>query len=262
MNRFKKVVLGLTVVAALALGVAGAAGISRPSGRPTIPTPTYTPYPTATYTPSPASTMTSTYPPSPTATMPTATMEPTPTPINPPTFFLFWPFRKGTKYQRNDPWGRDSVVDRDPTPGKVEAYDPKIPTRCSGGVCVADNHTGIDIGVPSGTIFNASANLIIIDFQIVPGYQGRPVGVIIVDYGNGFIGRYGHTELLPEFKKGDFVPACTPFGRVTESDIGASHLHFEIQKNGRYVDPYDSTVRPTGVSLWRKYNEPEYCPNY
>jgi hypothetical protein len=82
-KRIFNALLGLAAVALVVGGVV-AAGISRPSGIPTIPTPTYTSY-TATYTPSPypTATWTPTYTPSPTPTM-TATPTHTPTPTNTP----------------------------------------------------------------------------------------------------------------------------------------------------------------------------------
>lgn len=163
-------------------------------------------------------------------------------------------------YQRNDYLGRDSVFDRKQAQGVVEEpYDPSIPIGCSGSVCVVDNHFGIDIGVGTGTQFVAAADLTITDFRTLSGYEGRPVGVIYVSYGNGYTGRYAHTQLLDGVSVGDFIPHCTPFGWVMDSDIGSSHLHFEILRS-RELDPYDSTVNPTGTSLWTVYNDPQYCP--
>jgi murein DD-endopeptidase MepM/ murein hydrolase activator NlpD len=142
----------------------------------------------------------------------------------------------------------------------VESYDPSIPVGCSGAVCVVDNHSGIDIGVPVGTHFVAAADLTVTDFRTVPGHERKPVGVIYVDYGNGYSGRYAHAQLAQGVSVGDFVRQCSQLGWVEESDIGASHLHFEIQRSGVPVDPYDSTLSPTGASLWTAYNAPQQCP--
>jgi murein DD-endopeptidase MepM/ murein hydrolase activator NlpD len=173
---------------------------------------------------------------------------------------LTWPFPKGTQYRRNDYLGRDSVFDRNPALGQVEPYDPAIPVGCSGSVCVVDGHTGIDVGVDVGTPFVAAAPLRITGFRTLPGQNGNQVGVILVDYGNGYTGRYAHAQLLDGVNVGDSIPRGQPFGYVEPSDIGASHLHFEIQRSGRPVDPYDSIVNPTGISLWTVYNDPQYAP--
>lgn len=178
----------------------------------------------------------------------------------PTTGFLTWPFPLGTHYTRNDYLGRDSVFDRNRALGIVEPYDPSIPEGCSGSVCVVDNHTGIDIGVEVGTAFVAAAPLQITGFETRPGQGGHQVGVILVDYGNGYTGQYGHAQLLGGVSIGDFIQRGQSFGYVEPSDVGASHLHFETQKTGTPVDPYDSVVNPTGISLWTVYNDPQYAP--
>jgi murein DD-endopeptidase MepM/ murein hydrolase activator NlpD len=152
------------------------------------------------------------------------------------------------------------VFDRNPAPGQVEPYDPAIPIGCSGSVCVVDGHTGIDIGVDAGTPFVAADPLQITGFRTLPGQDGNQVGVILVDYGNGYTGRYAHAQLLDGVNVGDSISRGQLFGYVEPSDIGASHLHFEIQRFGRPVDPYDSIVNPTGISLWTVYNDPQYAP--
>jgi murein DD-endopeptidase MepM/ murein hydrolase activator NlpD len=175
--------------------------------------------------------------------------------------FLTWPFVQGTRFTRRDYLGRDSVVDRNLTLGVVEPYDPAIPIGCSGGVCVVDNHGGIDIGVEVGTAFVAAAPLRITGFEVVPGQGGNHVGLIWVDYRNGYTGFYAHTRLLDGVVVGDSIERGQPFGLVEPSDIGASHLHFQVMKAGQRVDPYDSVVKPTGISLWTVYNEPQYPPS-
>jgi len=147
-----------------------------------------------------------------------------------------------------------------PATGQVEAYDPSIPVGCSGSVCVVDGHTGIDIGVDIGTHFVAAAPLQIIGLDSRQGRNGNRVGVIIVDYENGYTGEYDHAQLLDGIKTGDNISRGKPFGYVEASDMGASHLHLEIQKSGIPIDPYDSTISPTGISLWTVYNNPQYSP--
>lgn len=152
------------------------------------------------------------------------------------------------------------MFDRNRKEGSVEPYDPSIPVGCSGGVCVVDNHSGIDIGVATGTRFIAAADLKVTGFQTLSGHEGRQVSVILVDYGNGYTGRYAHAQLFDGISVGDSVPRCAALGWVEDSDIGASHLHFEVVRGGNAIDPYDSMASPTGISLWTVYNEPQYCP--
>ena len=174
--------------------------------------------------------------------------------------FLTWPFSIGAQYTRNDYLGRDSVFDRNPAVGVVEPYDPSIPIGCSGSVCVVDNHTGIDIGVNVGTTFVAAATLRVTSFESLPGQGRKQVGVILVGYENGYTGRYAHAQLQNGVGIGDYIQRGQSFGYVEPPDVGASHLHFEIQKSGTPVDPYDSIVNPTGISLWTVYNSPQYAP--
>ena len=174
--------------------------------------------------------------------------------------FLTWPFPPGTQYTRNDAFGRDSVVDRNPSLGQIEPYDPAIPVGCSGGVCVVDNHSGIDIGTDVGVHFMAAAPLRVVDFKLIPGQNQNTVGVIWVDYGWGYNGYYAHAQLLDGIAVGDTIARGQPFGQVERSDVGSSHLHFQVQRLNSYVDPYDSLIRPTSVSLWTTYNNPQYPP--
>ena len=172
--------------------------------------------------------------------------------------FLTWPFLKGTKYTRNDYLGRDSVFDLDPTIGKIRAYNSTIPTTCTGSVCVADNHTGIDIGVNIGTHFAAAAPLTMNGFQSVSGNNGKRVGVINVEYTNDTSGRYAHAQLLPNIEIGQKIPRGKEFGYVERSDIGASHLHFELNKYVVPIDPYADMLDKNSLCYWTVFNNPQY----
>ena len=61
--------------------------------------------------------------------------------------------------------------------------------------------------------------------------------LIIIDHGNGITTYYGHCSKLykkegQKVKAGDVIAAVGNTGNST-----GSHLHFEIRKNGVYVNP-------------------------
>jgi murein DD-endopeptidase MepM/ murein hydrolase activator NlpD len=175
--------------------------------------------------------------------------------------FFTWPFPEGTEFTRDDYLGRDSVFDRDPAPGSARAYDPSIPSVCTGGVCVYDGHKGTDIGVEIGVCFVAAAPLEIVEFDTVPGHGGLDVGRIHVRYDSDYTGTYAHAQLLPGIQVGDQISRGQEFGCVERFDIGASHLHFEVQRPSSVpIDPYADVAELSDPSLWSIRNDPQYPP--
>lgn len=96
-------------------------------------------------------------------------------------------------------------------------------------------HSGLDFPAEKGTPIRASAGGLVI-YAAFRGDYGRQVEI---DHGNGLVTRYSHAARL-RVKVGDVV---TPGQHI--ADVGSSgrstgpHLHFEVLKNGRYVDPED-----------------------
>ncbi len=94
-------------------------------------------------------------------------------------------------------------------------------------------HSGLDFPAPSGTPILASAGGVV----IYSGFRSDYGRQVEIDHGNGLVTRYSHARRL-HVKIGDVV---TPGQRI--ADVGSSgrstgpHLHFEVLKNGRYVDP-------------------------
>lgn len=95
------------------------------------------------------------------------------------------------------------------------------------------SHTGLDIAAPTGTPIKAAASGTV----TYSGTKGGYGNVIIVDHGNGITSYYGHCSKL--YKKigakvnaGDVIAAVGNTGNST-----GSHLHFEIRKDGIYVNP-------------------------
>jgi len=96
-------------------------------------------------------------------------------------------------------------------------------------------HQGIDIANARGTSIKSSGKGIVISSGYMPAY-GRTV---IIDHGHGYKSLYAHNHQLlvkvgDTVEKGDIISKMGNTGRST-----GSHLHFEIHKNDKPVNPYD-----------------------
>jgi murein DD-endopeptidase MepM/ murein hydrolase activator NlpD len=94
-------------------------------------------------------------------------------------------------------------------------------------------HTGIDIPAPTGTAITAAAAGTVIYSDWLGGY-GK---VIMLDHGGGIVTLYAHNSALvvsegQSVKRGDTVSKAGSTGNST-----GPHLHFEVRKDGAYVDP-------------------------
>lgn len=94
-------------------------------------------------------------------------------------------------------------------------------------------HTGIDIPAPTGTAITAAAAGTVIYSDWLGGY-GK---VIMLDHGGGVVSLYAHNSALvlsegQSVKRGDTISKAGSTGNST-----GPHLHFEVRKNGAYVDP-------------------------
>lgn len=94
-------------------------------------------------------------------------------------------------------------------------------------------HKGLDIAAKTGTPIKAAASGKVTYSGTMGGYGN----LIIIDHGNGITTYYGHCSKL--YKKvgatvnaGDLIAAVGNTGNST-----GPHLHFEIRKNGVYVNP-------------------------
>lgn len=110
-------------------------------------------------------------------------------------------------------------------------------TRSDGG---ASDHPGIDIAVASGSYVRAAGGGVVVDAANDPVY-----GLfVLIDHGDGWRTRYGHASYLVaergrQVRQGEVVALSGSTGRST-----APHLHFEILRNGRPIDPLSMVTPP------------------
>ena len=101
------------------------------------------------------------------------------------------------------------------------------------------HHKGIDIKAPHGTpIYAPGAGTVIRTQKSDKGYGY----LLIIDHGQGVHSRYAHLSRF-DVKVGDRVTAGMTIGRVGSTGKSTGpHLHFEVMKNGKRIDP--ATVTP------------------
>lgn len=94
-------------------------------------------------------------------------------------------------------------------------------------------HQGIDLGAPKYSAICAAAGGVV----IVAGPAGNYGKVVILDHSDGFQTTYAHCSRIyvrtgQKVKQGQVIAAVGDTGMAT-----IHHLHFEIKKNGHFVDP-------------------------
>ncbi len=102
------------------------------------------------------------------------------------------------------------------------------------------DHPGVDIAVPSGSYIRAAGGGEVIEAARDPEY-----GLfVLIDHGNNLRTRYGHASYLAVergriVRQGEVIALTGSTGRST-----APHLHFEILRNGRPIDPFSMVSQP------------------
>jgi len=106
-------------------------------------------------------------------------------------------------------------------------------------------HMGIDYAAPIGTPVFSVANGRVAHI----GYSGAFGNLIVLEHPGGYHTYYAHLsnynvelELGNEVRRGLEIGYVGTTGRST-----GPHLHFELRKNGIYVDPYGAR---TQLDLW------------
>lgn len=94
-------------------------------------------------------------------------------------------------------------------------------------------HSGIDYPAPTGTPIHASAG----GRVIFAGYRANYGRTVEIDHGGGVVTRYAHASAVlvkvdQVVMPGEQIARVGSTGRST-----GPHLHFEILRDGRFVDP-------------------------
>lgn len=128
-------------------------------------------------------------------------------------------------------------------------------------------HSGIDIANEEGTPISAYADGIV-DFA---GFDKDYGNVLKINHGNGLSTVYGHNSKL-NVKLGDYVKKNSTIASMGSTGRATgSHLHFEMRKNGQYVNPttYKDSVRTvtnssstTIDSVYKETNDKERMAKY
>ncbi len=111
-------------------------------------------------------------------------------------------------------------------------------------------HKGIDYAAKIGTPIYAAASGKI----SMKDYQKRGYGnVIVIDHSDGYSTLYAHMKRVEKgIRAGKHVEKGDVIGYVGTSGLSTGpHLHFEVRKNGKHLDPLNADL-PTGAKLARK----------
>lgn len=121
--------------------------------------------------------------------------------------------------------------------------------RVSSGFMTAErpNHMGIDIGRNinppqsiDGAVIVAAADGRVADLGINHASKGNWV---LIDHGDGWASRYMHNQ-INMVGMGQYVRQGEPVGLVGSTGRSSGpHLHFELIRDGRHLDPVDYLVK-------------------
>lgn len=150
----------------------------------------------------------------------------------------------------------------EPTPAAAPVYEPipeepsideaaaiaeVIPTQAATGSLIwptttdrisqgyGYGHTGIDIDGEFGDPTYAANNGTVVS----AGWAGPYGNMVVVDHGNGLVTRYAHLQSLG-VSAGQSVSQGQNLGEQgSTGNSSGSHLHYEVMKNGQFVNPYE-----------------------
>lgn len=94
-------------------------------------------------------------------------------------------------------------------------------------------HLGTDYAAGHGTMVWATASGRVVH----AGWSGGYGNMVEIDHGNGYRSRYGHLSRV-SVRQGQRVDQKTPVGLVGATGLATGpHLHYELIKNGRHLNP-------------------------
>ncbi len=95
-------------------------------------------------------------------------------------------------------------------------------------------HWGLDFTADEGTNVYSTGNGVVLDIEENLWGYGN---CIIIDHGFGYVSRYAHLSAF-KVKKGEKIQRGQIIGLVGSTGKStAPHLHYEIEKNGKKIDP-------------------------
>jgi len=99
-------------------------------------------------------------------------------------------------------------------------------------------HSGIDVAAQEGSAILAAASGTVVR----AGRRGGYGNAVEIDNGSGISTLYGHASSIA-VQEGDRVKAAQPIGSVGHTGRATgSHLHFEVRKDGKPIDPQAALI--------------------
>jgi murein DD-endopeptidase MepM/ murein hydrolase activator NlpD len=130
-----------------------------------------------------------------------------------------------------------------PSPAATDASAPEVSSGYGTRTDPIDGskkfHTGLDVAAQEGSAILAAAGGVV----RAAGRRGGYGNAVEVDNGQGISTLYGHASAL-NVKPGQHVTAGEPIALVGHTGRATgSHLHFEVRKDGKPIDPQSALNR-------------------
>jgi murein DD-endopeptidase MepM/ murein hydrolase activator NlpD len=106
-------------------------------------------------------------------------------------------------------------------------------------------HVGVDFAAPVGQPVISVADGRVVDVGMRGGYGN----LIVIEHAGGYTTRYAHlSAFAPEIEVGSEIRRGSEIGYVGSTGFSTGpHLHFEIRRDGVYIDPLDERL---AFGLW------------